>query len=161
MAHYYNLPNNNNLNNALNFAIELRQTIANNQLPPHCNMLPIQPFQNGESAKYVIIAFTHPQTNHTGHVLLSLSNENEEGQIHIMCAIDRFNGFFNEINVNSYTEMYQVISFCQHILQFQPDNDNNVELNYIRIPNPLLDHWCVSPHMRHVNLNPSIINDYQ
>ncbi len=154
MAHHYNQPN----NNALNFASELRQTIANNPLPPHCNMLPIQPYQNDNAAKYVVIEFTHPQSSHTGHVLLSLPSENEEGQIQIMCAINRFNGFFNEMIVNSYAEMYQVISFCQHILQFQPDNDNNAALDYIRIPNPLLDHWCVPPHIRLVNLNPNINN---
>jgi hypothetical protein len=136
-------------NNAVNFAIYLHELISNNHLPPHTTLRPLVPNLDENSAENVLIDFVHPHSNHIGYIAMFLPNENERGFVSMLCAINAHNGYFIEITVDTINEVYGVIAFCQNILQYQPDTEM---LNYVRIPNHLLNHWCVTPLMRYANL---------
>ena len=138
----------NNNNNAVNFAIHLQNTLNQTPLPPHCTLLLRN--QNIDE-RSVIIEFVHPHSDHTGHVVLTKPNGNEYG-FQMMCSIDRYNGYFIEMTVNSLPEVLVVIAFSQHLLQYQPDQDL---LDFVRVPNHLLDHLCVSENLRERNLQPA------
>ncbi len=143
---------NNNINriDAVNFAVNLHNMITNTDLPANYIL------RNLEDDNYqVIIEFTNSRNNHTGHVVMFLpgfphTNEQTDGFVEMLCSIDRFNGYFMEIIVDTFEEMLSVIIFCQHLLQFQP---NQEQLNYIRVPPHLLNYWCVQPHLRALNEN--------
>ncbi len=148
MANIHNDRNNNNNNNyynAVNFAVHLQNTLYQTPLPPHCSLLLRN--QNIDE-RSVIIEFVHPHSDHTGHVVLTKPNGNEYG-FKMMCSIDRYNGYFIEMTVNSLPEVLVVIAFSQHLLQYQPEQDR---LEFVRIPNHLLDHWCVPANLRQRNL---------
>lgn len=136
-------------NNAVNFAIELQNTLSQIVLPPHCTLRPY----NQNFARCVIIEFVHPQSNHTGHVMLSEPNrhdgEQHNGFVEMLCSIDRFNGYYLEITVDNLEEMLTVIAFSQNLLQYQPDQPH---LDFVRVPPHLLNHWCVPQRLRNLNL---------
>jgi hypothetical protein len=98
---------------------------------------------------FIIIDVDHPQSDLFGCVVVSIPIENNS--FDIMCAINRHNGYFMEINVNTMDEVYDVIQMCQSILPYQP---NNVELDYVRVPNNYLDNWWIPNYLRNINLNP-------
>jgi hypothetical protein len=63
-------------------------------------------------------------------------------------CIDRFNGYIMEICVENIDQLFEIIDFCQQLLPYQPIVD---DLDYVRVPNHLMDHWCVPPHLRQLN----------
>ncbi len=136
-------------NNAVNFAIYLHELITNNYLPHYTTLRQLVPNLDDHSAENVVIDFVHPHSNHIGYISMFLPNENERGFVSMLCAVNTHNGYFIEITVDTIDEMYEVIAFCQNILQYQPGAQ---ELDYVRIPNHLLNHWCVTPLLRDANL---------
>ena len=110
-----------NYNNSVNFAINLHNTLSQTQLPAHWTLR--QYPCNEDHPDIVIVDFVHPNTDHTGHVVLSRPAGNGEQQIdgfvHMLCSIDRFNGYYLEITVDSFQEMLVVIAFSQNLLQYQ------------------------------------------
>ena len=141
-----------NYHNSINFAINLHNTLLETELPPHWTLR--QYPYNEDHPDVVIVDFVHPNTDLTGHVMLSRPAGN--GFVHMLFSIDRFNGY--EITVNSFQQMLEVIAFSQNLLQFQP---NQLYMNYIRVPQhlnyvwvpqKLLNHWCVPNRLRELNL---------
>jgi hypothetical protein len=137
--------NNYNYNNAVNFAIQLQNTLSQLNLPPHCTLVP----RNQNMERCVIIDFVHPHSDHTGHVMLMKPDGNDENGFKVLCSIDSYNGYFIDMTVNSLVEALGVIAFCQNLLQYQPEQD---QLDFVRVPNHLLNHWCVPVHLRERNL---------
>jgi hypothetical protein len=151
--------NNENINNehlnAHNDAVIFANYMYNyiiNLLPPHCT---VRPLEEGEwSSTNIIIECAHPQSNHIGHVILRMPGGH--GFVHMMGAINSFNGFLFNMTVNNAEDMFEVIAFCQNLLQFQPDAHI---LDYVRIPNNLLNHWCVPDNLRALNLHPPVLQN--
>jgi len=145
--------------NAVNFSIQLHNTIQNYPLPIHCTLRPrVQNADNDADNYHIHIDFSDPNSIFNGTISISIPYETyeftiEEGYVHMMCMLNAHNGIFLEITVNSLDEMYDVIAFCQNILQYQPNNEAN-DLEYVRVPHDLLDYWCVSDLLRELNLNP-------
>jgi hypothetical protein len=77
----------------------------------------------------------------------------QEGFVKILAGIGAHNGYFLNIIAHTMDEMYEAISFCQTLLQYQPNEEEN-RLIYVRVPNQLLDHWCVTPLLRDANIHP-------
>lgn len=146
-AYYSNITNTET--EIINFAINLQNTITQFPLPPHCTLLPRQDIYDSS----VIIEFVHPGSNRTGSAIMyKPTMENGyygEGFIEMMCSIDGFNGYYIEMMVNSVYEMFEVIQFSQQLLQYQP---NTTQLEYVHVPLHLLNHWCVQPRLRALNL---------
>jgi hypothetical protein len=143
--HHINIQEN---NSKLYFAMKLQERLYQLPLPPHCTLLSpnlLQPSAKG----CVIIDLVHPYSNHIGCVLLMKPNENEENGFKMMCSIDRYNGYFIERTVNSVEEVLEVTAFCQNLLQYQPEQD---ELEFVRIPQHLLGHWCIPAYLLERNL---------
>jgi hypothetical protein len=132
----------------INYAIALHNTFHEILLPPHCT-LPSRNLLQPSAKGCVIIDFVHPYSNHIGCVLLMKPNEDDEDGIKMMCSIDRYNGYFIEITVNSVEEVLEVTAFCQNLLQYQPNQD---ELEFVRVPRHLLDHWCIPAYLLERNL---------
>jgi hypothetical protein len=142
--------NDDEVNHEINFAINLQNILSQTPLPPYCTLVSrnlMQPSAKG----CVIIDFVNPNSKHTGYVVLSKPDGDDENEIDVFSSIDRFNGYFIELTVESLEEAHEVIEFSQHLLQYQPDQDL---LDFVRVPNHLLDHWCVSENLRERNLQP-------
>ncbi len=142
----------NHLNDYLdnvNFAVNLQTELENNSLniPPHCTLRPrIDDFVNS-----VCIDFVNPRSNRTGYVMMSqFQMNNGDNYINVFCSVDNYNGYFMEVLVNSVEGILGVAAFCQHILQYQPEQE---EIDFVRVPPHLLNHWCVQPNLRLRNLN--------
>ena len=158
-ANRRNNNNNQNLyNNAVNSAIEIKNLLQHqNQLPPHCNLVLHNEHLN-QFETCVLIEFTNPNSNHTGHVLIgdaAYMTRNDavpdNRYVHMMCSIHAFNGYFLEITVDNFLEMIDVIAFCQNLLEYQPENERIID--YVRVPPHLLNHRYVRPHLRQLNMN--------
>jgi hypothetical protein len=141
---------------AVDFATGLQNIIEyENRLPVGCTL---DPRDEDDEVHWVRVNCVHPQSIHASFIIISIpyNNDNytiEEGYAKISCSIYGINGYFITITVNNRNEMYEAITFYQNLLQYQP-NDEVERLRYIRVPNQLLDHWCVTPHLREVNINP-------
>ena len=135
-------------NNAINVSSNIKiQIIEGNLLPPHCTL---EPTEN----TYIIICFTHPNCNTVGYVIFGepkyfLADNDAEGFVHMFCAIDSYDGYMNKLTVNSMEELMDVIVFCQSLLQYQP---NVQHLDFIRVPQYMLNHRAVPNHLRLRNL---------
>ena len=137
--------------NAVNFSISLYNTLQQNviRMPANCVLE-----QRPNNRRILAVSFTC-DNGHTGHIVLGDPNwtnggivQPQIGYVTMLCSIDRFNGYFMEICVENIDQMFEIIDFCQQLLPFQPDV---VDLDYVRIPNHLLDHWCVTPRLRALN----------
>ncbi len=137
--------------NAINFSISLYNTLEQNvnRLPANCVLE-----QRQNNSQTVVITFTC-DNGHTGHIVLGDPNwtngglvQPRIGYVEMLCSVDRFNGYFMEICVENIDQMFEIIDFCQQLLPYQPVV---VELDYVRVPNHLIAHWCVPPHLRQLN----------
>jgi hypothetical protein len=141
--------------NAVNFSIALYDTLDQNvnRLPANCMLE-----ERDNDSMCVVVYFTC-DNGHTGHIVLGDPNwtnggviQPQNGYVSILCSVDRFNGYFMEICVENIDQMFEVIDFCQQLLPYQPDIvELDYELDYVRVPNHLIDHWCVPPHLRQLN----------
>ena len=149
----------NECTNAVNFSTTLYNTLQQNvnRLPANCVLE-----QRRNNSMNVVITFTC-DNGHTGHIVLGDPNWTNAGHvqprigyIEMLCAVDRFNGYFMEICVDNIDQMFEIIDFCQQLLPYQP---NDFDLDYVRVPNRLLDHWCVPPHLRELQNVVQILNN--
>ena len=136
-------PLRNNYTDDVNFASNLHNTVS--QIPLPLNSI-LRPYSE-EFETSVIIEFIHPDTAHTGHIMM-INPVDPYNFIDMLCAIDRHNGYFMEIIVDNLEEMLDVIAFSQQLLPFQPDQ---IHLDYVRVPEHMLNHWCVPHHLRALN----------
>jgi hypothetical protein len=134
--------------NAFNFSIALYNTLLQNvnRLPANCVLE-----QRRNNSMTVTISFTC-DNGHTGHVVLLDPNwtnggnvQPQIGYVSMLCSVDRFNGYSIERCVENIDQLFEIVDFCQQLLPYQPDVRY---LDYVRVPNRLLDHWCVPPHLR-------------
>ncbi len=144
---------------AVIFATNITYMLSDdNILPPHCTLDINNPYINEPETK-VIIDFFHPRSNHIGKIIIGypfyMNSNNAGGFAHMLCGINSHNDYFLQITVDNINELLGVIAFCQNILQYQPEE---LHLNFVRIPLYLLNHWCVSPELRNVNLEHLQIN---
>ncbi len=147
----------NNYNRQCVNAIMLFRIIKNqNGLPPFCMLRSLEILNDIGMSHTVIINVYNPNAYHHGHIVLIPS---DEGQIDIHCSINGYVGNFVELSVNTISEVFEVVRFCQNLLIDQPHIDN---LTYIRIHPNLLNHWCVSPALSYQAINPPgiFIEDY-
>jgi hypothetical protein len=159
--HYnYNVLYNEACDLAVNIKNQLQQP---NQLPQHCNLVLQNNGQMNQFETYAHIEFTTPRSNHTGYVLVghsefmqrNIENPDLNGYIHMSCSVDAFNGYFMEISVNTLEDIFSVVEFCQNLLDYQPDG----ELDFVRIPNHMLNHWCIPEHLRNRHLQLQNLNE--
>ncbi len=137
--------------NAINFSTALYDTLEQNvnRLPANCVL---EPRQNNYQT--VVITFTC-DNGHSGHIVLGDPNwtngghvQPRIGYVEMLCAVDRFNGYFMEICVDNIDQLFEIIDFCQQLPRYQP---NVYDLDYVRVPNHLIAHWCVPRHLRQLN----------
>ena len=148
--------------NAVNFSITLYNTLLQNvnRLPANCVL---EPRRNNSMT--VVISFTC-DNGHTGHVVLGDPNWTNAGHvqprigyIEMLCAVDRFNGYFMERCVENIDQLFEIVDFCQQLLPYQPDGRY---LDYVRVPNRLLDHWCVTPRLRELqNVVQNVVQNFE
>ena len=105
--------------------------------------------------EYITVNITNPKSQHTGHVFISPSKG--KSLIHVLGMIDRFNGYVFNMEVNSITEMFKIICICQKLLEYQPDD--GLELEYVRIPDHMLDEMWEKGYINEHQLN-FILSDY-
>ncbi len=145
--------NNQNYNNAIIFATNMKYTLINqNILPSYCSLMLHSHGEHPDAN--VVISLNHLESNYNGYVIISQLidiNTPVDGFVRMLCTIDSYNGNFIEITVNNMEEMLDVIQFCQNILVYQPPNQHNLE--FIRVPNHLLNHWCVPLHVQQQNIS--------
>lgn len=152
MSRRINRHNNQIYINAVIVANNLKYTLINqNILPPNCSLM-MRP-QVTIPDTNIFITFNNPESNHTGHVMISqlIDIDTPVDGLHMLCAVDSFNGYFIEITVLNVEEMLEVIEFCQTILAYQPNNQRFLE--FVRVPNHMLNHWCVPLHVRQQNIS--------
>ena len=119
----------------------LGQLIDN--LPDEFTLLP-----SDENQLAVIVEFSCPIKNTGGQTLILLPNE--QGIMRILSSLDRFNGYFIDVNAHNLEQIIEIIQFTQELLLYQPDED---DLENVRVPNHMLDHWCITPNYRNFVLN--------
>ena len=119
-------------------------------LIPLINLLPPAQFTLQEIADdgIIVVEFTCEENAHTGHVVIKPPNN--EGDIIMLISVDRFNGYFTELQVNEHQQIIEAILFTQELLQHQPDED---DLKYIRVPIYMLNSWCVPDNYRNFVIN--------
>jgi hypothetical protein len=157
-----NYNNNNIYNNSVNRIIEIKNQLYQNQLPPHCNLMNNDlPFDHYKTM--TAIRFTNPHSNYKGFVIighpefmpLKYAVPIVNGYIHIMCYINKYAGLvIMQVTVYSLAEMIDVIAFFQNILEYQLEQHN---MGYLRIPQHLLNHWCIPPYLRDRNVRANNI----
>ncbi len=150
------IPSNTNLRDeAVVFATQIKNQIRR-RLPAYCDLV----IHNDEIEDFdacVIIEFVNPRSNFIGNIFIgkpeyvSRNNPNpiRNGYAHIICSIEAINTYIVEITVNSLEEIIGALAFWQHILQYQQLEQN---MEYIRIPLHLLNHWCIPNELRELNL---------
>ncbi len=151
-----NRNNRNNINNnAVNFAIELHNRLLNHQFNQNITIRPLIVRQNDINSRYVVIDIVHQNSPHVGQIIMYMPNEGNGGYVHMLCCINAHNGYFIDTTFNTFEQMIDVINFTENILPYQPDVHF---LDYVRVPNHLIDYWCVPAYLRDINLNPQEIN---
>jgi len=119
----------------------LDQLIDN--LPDEFTLLPI-----GFHQMAVIVEFRCPIKNTGGQTLIVPPND--QGIMRILSSLDRFNGYFIDVEAHNLEQIINIIQFTQELLLYQPDED---DLEHVRVPNHMLDHWCIPPNYRNFVLN--------
>ncbi len=159
----------NNYNVIYDKACDIATNIKNqlqqpNQLPPHSNLLLENEHGLNMFETYALIQFTSPNSNKGGHIVVGdpeFMQRNMQypdlngNNLHMFCSIDAFNGYFMDMSVNSLEEVLEVLEFCQQLLDYQPDED---ELNFVRVPNHMLNHLFVPERLRQRNLRENNMN---
>lgn len=142
----------NNYNHYCRYAGILHGVIQNlNMLPSFCMLQTLETLNEIGMSHTVIISVSNPHAYHHGHVVLVVPDNNTNDIIDIHCSINGYVGNFLEISVNRISQVFEVVQFCKELLSYQAHIN---DLTYIYIPPHLLDHWCVSPTMRHQSINP-------
>ena len=100
--------------------------------------------------RVLIVNFSCPITNTTGQTLILLPNE--QGMMTILSGPSRFDGYFIDVNAHNIEQIIDIIQFSQELLRYQPDED---DLEHVRVPNHMLDHWCIS-----LNYHNFVLNGY-
>ena len=132
--------------NAINFANQLHNTIMNDtRLPSNCTLMPLNGYES------IMLEINHPNSNHIAYVMIMLPyNEYSGGFVDIMCSMSCYGHYFIEITIDTIEEMFSIISLCQNILPYQPDVEN---LDYVRIPNNLLNNIHLPHQLQNLNVN--------
>ena len=153
-----------NRQNAVIFSTRLYSTLEQygNRFPANC----VLEQRQDNNTTFVAVTFTC-DNGHAGHIILEDPNftngraahaQPRIGYVSMSCSIDLSNGYFLELCVENIGQMFEVIEFCQQLLQYQPDIDTDIEyLEYVRVPILLQDHWCVTPRLRELqNIDKNI-----
>lgn len=143
------------------FAMNLQRIIeTDDRLPLGCTLVPYNRIAVGSDEpgfdNEVLVDFHHQGVNMYGRISLYCPLYEVDTFVKIRCTINLYNGPLLEINVANADEMYEVMAFCQSLLQFQPQPPAGYGLEYIRIPEHLMDHRFVSPELREMNLHPPV-----
>ena len=151
-----NIESNVRSNNIL-FAKDLQSFLeADNRIPFGCNILPYNrlSLDNDEPGfeDIVLVDFYHQDVNLHGRIGLRFPVFPQVGFVHMSCRIDKYNGCFLEITAETSDEMYEVMAFCQSLLQCQ-HVEIGYYIDYVQIPNNLMYHRFVSHAWRELNLN--------
>ncbi len=138
-----------NTTNAINYAINLQNTLEETILPNHC-YLDQYPNRNTNDPTSVHVYFHDPNTPCDGYIEISDPSYNNNGNIipmhgfaKIRCSIRNYNGYFMELVVYNMNELLQVMQFCQQLLSHQLVDDYNpdIELEIVYIPQNMMTHW--------------------
>ena len=147
---------------AINFAIELYANILGyiNHLPPLCTLRPI----NADDT-FITIICAHPNSNYRVSIHITKPHNHNydilNGFAQISPNMIPGNIMFSRNIINTFDDLFDAIAFCHNILPYQPTNEElgedgyyNLGLGYVRVPNNLLNHWCVDTVLRNQNLYP-------
>lgn len=150
-------------NSQVEFALFFQSFLeTDNRIPLGCTLVPYNRIAVGSDVlgfeNVVLVDFNHPGVNVHGRICLSSPLYSVDTFVKMRCSINMFNGYFLEINVANADEMYEVMAFCQSLLQVQPQPPAGYGLDYVRIPEHLIDHRFVSSEWRYVNLNQPVEN---
>jgi hypothetical protein len=71
--------------------------------------------------------------------------------LHISCRLNNYNGSFFEAGINTFEDILDVLRVLRQIVE---DTRNNVnDLDYVRIPENLLNRRYISEELRQLNMN--------
>ncbi len=74
----------------------------------------------------------------------------------VQCSLNNYNNHFIFVGVNTLEEIFDLIRFMKEIVDYAP---NNVYyLDYVYIPDNLLNKWYIPPDLNIVNRNRALAN---
>ncbi len=155
--------NNNNNNNQgygrdINFASNAHAFFSNIILPPYCTLLP----RTRDHLYDVVINFVHPRSNHSGFILFykEIDEDDDDNVFEVVCDLYSRNEPFMALSLTNLNETLPVIAFSQQLLQYQPNNLDNID--YVLVPQHLFHIWDERSnynHFRMINNEGDIIDD--
>ena len=70
---------------------------------------------------------------------------------YISCILNNYNGDFIVIETNNINDVLDILRFLRQVVE---DNRNDVyDLDYVRIPENMLNWWFISNDLRELNIN--------
>ena len=122
------------------FAEKLHSYLKTNViLPDNCNYRD----RSNEFDEYILIDINTPINYHVANVAIKYSERIDiEGDgIEVSVSFFHFNGTIFNIFVQSVEDLIDIISTTQELLRFQITDNNKSDLDEVRIPNHLTNHW--------------------
>jgi hypothetical protein len=144
----------------INFARELQSFLEeDNRIPFGCTLVPYNRLRIHSDAigfeESVLIDIDDPQSEYQGRIGLELPIDSTGYFVEIRCCLNQHNGRFFQGVAETSDEMYQMIEFCQSLLQWQPPGVDDLER--IQIPahlagNPCAD-YLIEDHVKYLAEN--------
>ncbi len=141
----------------INFARELQSFLEeDNRLPFGCTLLPYNRLDMHTDAPgfedCVLIDIDDPESEYRGRIGLELPINSAGYFVEIRCCLNQHNGRFFQGVAETSEDMYQMIEFCQSLLQWQ--SPGFVELERVQIPahfagNPCTD-YLIEDHVEYL-----------
>jgi hypothetical protein len=121
----------------INFARELQSFLEeDNSIPFGCTLVPYNRINIYSDApgfeESVLIDIDDPNSEYHGRIGLELPIDSSGYFVEIRCSLNQHNGRFFQGVAETSDEMYQMIEFCQSLLQWQPTGLDDLER--VRIP---------------------------
>ncbi len=143
-------------NEAIVFAQELRFRLGTNQstFPKDCYLREINRTQNPVD---VVIDIHSKHRTTTGILIINDERYTFRGTreiincvYYVQCFINNYNGCFFLAALNNMDEILEILRFMKEVVDYEPNDA--VDLDYVRIPQNLLNKWFIDQHLRDLNL---------
>ena len=141
-------------NEAIIFAQELRHILIHETtFPEDCYLREINRIQNPID---VIIDIGSKNKTTTGIVTINDERYTFRGRrerincvYYVQCIINNYNGYFILAVLNNIEEILEILRFMKEVVDYEPNEEYN--LDYVRIPENLLNKWFISKELRELN----------
>jgi hypothetical protein len=145
---------NNEYINSINYCI-----VTNNQLLQNLRYLPvgctIQPHEENDTS--IVIDIAPGDNGVSGFIVLvdphwtnggQFNVNGQEGFAYVMCGISNHNGYIMELVVQNISALIEILTFFKQVAEYQDDNED-VGVGFIRVPQHLRNQWFIPEHARH------------